>query len=185
VKLDRDNKLWWHYPSRRLEAEVIRDSLLAVSGLLDEKPFGPGTLDESSRRRSIYFTVKRSKLMPMMVIFDAPEALSGMAERPTTTIAPQALHLLNSPQMRQYARAFAQRAFAQRAAGDDKTSTEEAVRRAYRIALAREATPAELREAADFLQEQMATYPPDRRREAALTDFCQVLMCLNEFIYVD
>ena len=180
VKLDRDNKLWWHYPSRRLEAEVIRDSLLAVSGLLDEKQFGPGTLDESSKRRSIYFTVKRSKLMPMMVIFDAPEALSGMADRPTTTIAPQALHLLNSPQVRQYARAFAQRV-----AGDDRTPAEDSVRRAYRIALARDATPAELRDALEFLKQQMASYPPERRREAALTDFCQVLMCLNEFIYVD
>jgi hypothetical protein len=180
VKLDRDNKLWWRYPARRLEAEVIRDSLLTISGLLDEKQFGPGTLDEASKRRSIYFTVKRSKLMPMMVIFDAPEALSGMADRPTTTIAPQALHLLNSPQVRQHARAFAERVLA-----GDKTSDEEAVRRAYRIALAREATATELRDAVDFLQQQMASYPPERRRHAALADFCQVLMCLNEFVYID
>jgi hypothetical protein len=178
--LDRDNKLWWHFPSRRLEAETIRDSLLAVSGLLDETMYGPGTLDENSKRRSIYFTVKRSKLMPMMVIFDAPEALNGMAERPTTTIAPQALHLMNSPQVRAYARAFAQRALPREEAPPD-----DAIRRAYRIALARDPSAAELRDGLDFLTQQMATYAPDRRRLAALTDLCQVLMCLNEFIYVD
>jgi hypothetical protein len=180
AKLDRDNKLLWRFPPRRLEAEVIRDSLLAVGGLLDEKLYGPGTLDENSKRRSIYFTVKRSKLMPMMVIFDAPEALGGMAERPTTTIAPQALHLLNSPQVRTCARGFAKRS-----APDEQTPNDEAVRRAYRIAVAREPSAAELRDGLDFLRQQMASYPPDRQRELALTDFCQVLMCLNEFIYVD
>jgi hypothetical protein len=180
VKLDRDNKLWWRHLPRRLEAETIRDSLLAVSGQLDEKMYGPGTLDEKSRRRSIYFTVKRSKLMPMMVIFDAPEALTGMAERPTTTIAPQALHLLNSPQVREFARALAQRV-----APSAETPLEDAVRRAYRSALARDPSPAELRDGLDFLAGQMASYPPDRRRQAALADFCQVLMCLNEFVYVD
>jgi mono/diheme cytochrome c family protein len=178
--LDRDNKLWWRFPPRRLEAEVIRDSLLAVSGTLDDKLYGPGTLDQASKRRSIYFTVKRSKLMPMMVIFDAPEALGGMAERPTTTIAPQALHLLNSPQVRMYAHGFAKRV-----APDDKTPAEQALKHAYRIAVARAPTDAELRDGLEFLRQQMASYPAARGREAALTDFCQVLMCLNEFIYVD
>ena len=109
AKIDRDNKLVWHYPARRLEAEVIRDALLEVAGVLDKKMLGPGTLDESSKRRSIYFTVKRSKLMPMMTIFDGPDALGSLAQRPTTTIAPQALHLMNSPQVRAYAKSFAKR----------------------------------------------------------------------------
>ena len=68
---------------------------------------------------------------------------------------------------------------------DDAREDAEAVRRAYRIALAREPTSAELEDALAFLRQQEATYPPERRREAALTDFCQVLLCLNEFIYVD
>jgi hypothetical protein len=187
VKLDRDNKLWWRFLPRRLEAEVIRDSLLAVSGQLEDKMFGPGTLDEGSKRRSIYFTVKRSKLVPMMVIFDAPEALGGMAERPTTTIAPQALHLLNSPQVREYAKAFARRVLP-----NEQRPLPEAVRQAYHVALARGPSPAELDDALAFLQQQMASYPPQRapgperdRREPAMADFCQVLMCLNEFVYVD
>ena len=179
VKIDRENKLFWKNPSRRLEAEVIRDSLLAVSGELDPKLFGPGTLDEKSKRRSIYFTVKRSKLMPMMVIFDAPEALNGVAERPTTTIAPQALHLLNNANMRQYARSFAKRI--------ERPSTEESVRLAYRAALSRSPSDEEVKDGVAFIEQEMATYPADAadRRQRALADFCQVVMCLNEFVYVD
>jgi hypothetical protein len=180
VKRDRDNLLCWRKPARRLEAEVIRDTLLAVSGSLDPRLYGPGTLDEASKRRSIYFTVKRSKLVPMMVIFDAPEALSGMAERPTTTIAPQALHLLNNPQVRAYARAFARRI-----APDERTPLETALRTAYRIALAREPTREELADSVAFVSGQLASYAATDRRELALADFCQVLMCLNEFVYVD
>jgi hypothetical protein len=116
----------------------------------------------------------------MMVIFDAPEALGGMAERPTTTIAPQALHLMNSPQVRQYAHALARRI-----APSEQTPLDTAVRQAYRVALARDPAATELREALAFLVQQQSTYPADRRREAALADFCQVLMCLNEFVYVE
>jgi hypothetical protein len=185
AKVDRDNNLCWRNPARRLEAEVIRDSLLAVSGSLDPKLYGPGTLDDdasgtASKRRSIYFTVKRSKLVPMMVIFDAPEALGGMAERPTTTIAPQALHLLNSPQVRAYARSFAQRI-----APDTQTLLEKAIRTGYLIALARAPSSQELADSIAFINQQMATYTGTDRRERALADFCQVLMCLNEFVYVD
>ena len=181
VKLDRDNKLYWRQPARRLEAEIVRDTILAVSGALDEKMFGPGTLDEKSKRRSIYFTVKRSKLVPMMVIFDAPEALSGMAERPTTTIAPQALHMLNNPQVRQAAKGMAKRI-----APDSTTSLDDAVRQGLPDrGFAREPDRDELADGIAFIQKQLPTYPENVRRESALADFCQVLMCLNEFIYVD
>jgi hypothetical protein len=180
VKLDRDNKLYWRQPTRRLEAEIIRDAILAISGELDTTMFGRGTLDEKSKRRSIYFTVKRSKLIPMMTIFDAPDALSGMAERPTTTIAPQALHLLNNPQVRQAARGMAKRI-----APDAKTPLEDAIRAGYMIALARQPDRDELADSVAFIQKQMATYPEANRRESGLTDFCQTLMCLNEFIYVE
>jgi len=180
AKIDRDNKLYWRQPARRLEAEIIRDAILAVSGELDTKQFGPGTLDDKTKRRSIYFTVKRSKLMPMMVIFDAPEALGGMAERPTTTIAPQALHLLNNPQVRQAARSFAKRI-----APEATTTLDAAVRQAYLIALARQPSREELADGIAFVEQQMRTYPENQRRDAALADFCQVLLCLNEFIYVD
>ena len=65
--------------------------------------YGPGTLDEGHTRRSIYFMIKRSKLVPMMQLFDQPEPLVSVGDRPSTTIAPQALAFINSPHVRGYA----------------------------------------------------------------------------------
>jgi hypothetical protein len=183
AKADADNRLCWHRPRHRLEAEVLRDSLLALGGQLDPRRYGPGTLDEACKRRSIYFTVKRSKLIPMMQVFDGPDALSGIGERPTTTIAPQALLLMNNPNVRGYVRAFARRI-----APDAKTPLEDAVPAGYLAALARRPTAEELTDAVAFLKQQAASYQAAGRgdgREFALADFCQVLVCLNEFVYVD
>ena len=94
---DLENRLLWRFLPRRLDGEVIRDSLLSVSGMLDDTMYGKGTLDERSRRRSIYFMIKRSKLIPVMQLFDAPEPLVSQGRRMNTTIAPQALMLMNSP----------------------------------------------------------------------------------------
>ncbi len=183
ARVDRDNRLCWRRPRHRLEAEAIRDALLSVSGTLDTTMFGPGTLDEGSRRRSIYFTVKRSKLMPMMQVFDAPEALGSIGERPTTTIAPQALFLMNNANVRASASSLARRA-----APDAMTPLESAVKAAYLTALARLPTAEELGDALAFLAQQSASYRAAGKtdgRELALADFCQVLMCMNEFVYVD
>ena len=106
---DSEHKLFWRRQSVRLEAELIRDAMLAVSGQLDTRMYGPGTLDEGMNRRSIYFTVKRSQLIPMMMVLDWPEPLVSIGARPTTTIAPQALLFMNSPQARKYAEGFARR----------------------------------------------------------------------------
>jgi cytochrome c553 len=180
---DRDNRLCWRRPSLRLEAEVIRDALLAVGGLLDTRMYGPGTLDEGSRRRSIYFTVKRSKLIPMLQVFDAPDALGSLGERPATTIAPQALLLMNNPHVRAYAHGFARRI-----APTEGTALEAAVAAGYEIALTRPPTQDELADSVAFVKSQLGSYQAAERKEArelALADFCQVLMCLNEFVYVD
>jgi hypothetical protein len=182
IKADSDNRLCWRCGPRRLEAEITRDSLLSVSGALDSRMFGPGTLDEASHRRSIYFTVKRSKLVPMMLLFDAPDGLVGIADRPTTTIAPQALLLLNNPQVRAWARSFAKRI-----APDDGVKIEEAVKQGYRVALSRPPTEDELADSVEFVNKQAAAYAAAHKadaRDLALTDFCQVLMCLNEFVYL-
>ncbi len=106
--------------------------MLSVSGLLDETMFGPGTLDEGMKRRSIYFFVKRSQIIPMMALFDAPNALGSMGTRSSTTIAPQALAMMNNTHVRDYAKAFANRLLS-----DAQKSPEAAVRKAYLIALAR------------------------------------------------
>ena len=183
VAKDRDNRLCWRRPSLRLEAEVIRDALLAVGGLLDTKMYGPGTLDEGSRRRSIYFTVKRSKLIPMLQVFDAPDGLGSLGERPATTIAPQALLLMNNAHVRSCARGFARRI-----APAEGTPLEDAVAVGYEIALTRKPTKEELADSVGFVNAQLAGYRAAGHREArelALADFCQVLLCLNEFVYVD
>ena len=168
---------------RRLEAEAIRDSLLFVSGVLDTNMFGPGTLDQASRRRSIYFTVKRSQLVPAMQAFDAPEPLVSQGTRPTTTVAPQALFLMNSQPVRSWAAAFAKRL---------TTSPEqplaEAVARAYALALNRPPTESESADAIAFIAQQISIYRAERKsdaRELALTDYAQVVLSLNELIYVD
>ncbi len=183
VKIDSQNHYFWHRPRLRLEAEILRDSLLAVSGRLDPKLYGPGTLDVSHTRRSIYFFVKRSKLIPSMVLFDAPDALGGMERRPQTTVAPQALWLLNDEQVRRCADALAQRVRPK-----EGVPAAEVVRTAYGLSLARPPSAEELAVGVAFLDEQTKSYQEAGRANAAQLatgDFCQALLGLNEFMYVD
>jgi hypothetical protein len=173
--------LWWRRPPRRIEAEAVRDAVFAVSGLLDRRMFGAGTLAEDHDRRSIYYTVKRSQLVPMMQVLDAPEALVSLAERPTTTIAPQALVFMNHPSVRRCARAFAARL-----APLAEDSPAAAVRGGYFAALGREPAAEEMEDALRFLEAQTALRAAagDPEPHTALAGFCQVLLSLNEFIYV-
>ncbi|HKI31637.1 MAG TPA: PSD1 and planctomycete cytochrome C domain-containing protein [Gemmataceae bacterium] len=181
LKADPNNHLLWRYPTRRLEAEAVRDALLAVSGTLDTTMYGPGSLDENSPRRSVYLTVKRSRLVPFLQFFDAPEAIQSIGERPATTAATQALALMNSPLVRQRAEKLAQR-FRPKEAADLARAVEEA----YRLALARRPTGAERDRAVGYIRRQAdATGPGARTLDGALADYCQVLLCLNEFLYVD
>jgi hypothetical protein len=174
--VDPDNVRLWRWTPRRLEAEAIRDGMLAVSGLLDRRMYGPGTLDEAHRRRSVYFTIKRSQLVASQQLFDAPDALTGLSRRVTTTVAPQALLLLNGPQVRTYAEAFARRVRA--------ASGEESVRQAYAWALGRAPRAEELAAARTFLGEQAASYGA-AGKHAALVDLCQAIFALNEFVYLE
>ena len=89
AEIDPDNRLLWRRTRTRLEAEAIRDCMLGVSGRMDETMFGPGTLDESNTRRSIYFTTKRSQLIPSLMLFDAPDSLQGLGQRASTIVAPR------------------------------------------------------------------------------------------------
>ncbi len=182
MAIDNQNALIWHFPRQRLEAEIIRDAMLAVSGTLDDTMYGPGTL-EPHDRRSIYFMVKRSKLIPMMTLFDAPDATQGIGERATTTIAPQALLMLNNNLVRKCAANFASRV-----CPDAATQSDAVVREGYRIALGRAPDETELTNSTAFIDAQTASYVEagnENPKAAAIQDFCQVLMSLNEFIYVD
>jgi cytochrome c553 len=183
AKLDESNAYYWRFSPRRLEAEVIRDAMLSVSGELDDKLYGPGTLDEGHKRRSIYFMIKRSKLIPMMTLFDAPEPLVSVGNRPATTIAPQALAFMNNVHVRSWARSLGKQLLPAA-----EKSTADAVREGYLRALARQPDDAELQQITAFIDAQIASYEAAKKpsaRELAMADFAQVLFSLNEFIYVD
>ncbi len=170
AEIDRENVLLWRRTPQRLEAEAIRDSMLAVSGRLDLTQFGPGTLDQNMTRRSVYFFIKRSQLIPMMMLFDWPEHLVSIGQRPVTTIAPQALMFMNSPQGRDYATAFAKRL--------PQGAPEQTVREAWRLAFGRVPTDAESTASAQFLNQQ-----PDA--DQAIINLCQTILSMNEFVYVE
>ncbi len=182
VAADPDNTLFGRQQRRRLEAEPIRDSMLFVSGAMDPRMFGPGSLDERMRRRSIYFTVKRSQLIRFMTLFDAPDALVPIAARAATTVAPQALLLINSPMVREWAEAFAGRV--QPTQG--QPAGDAAVVQAYKLALSRVPEAIELEDARAFLARQTqahAVQHPEQAARLALVDFCQTLLCSNEFLF--
>jgi len=164
-------RLLAHFPSRRLEAEAIRDSLLAVSGLLDPTLYGPGSRAESMVRRSIYFTIKRSQLPGSMLVFDWPEHLVSIGRRTSTTVAPQSLYLMNSPQARRAAEALAARS------GGDLAQI-------YDLALNRAPSDAELAASSSFLEHQATLYPAANAAASALADFCQALLSSNEFLHL-
>ena len=182
--IDPDNALLWRFSPRRLEAEVIRDSILAVGGQLDTTQFGPGTLDEAMRRRSIYFMIKRSKLIPFLQVFDTPEPLASVGTRPSTTIAPQALIFMNNARVREYAKSLAARI----ETAKPKAAIDEQLRQAYLIVLSRAATDDELAASTAFIEQQVASYESEsiaNARSLALADLGQVLMSMSEFIYLD
>ena len=136
------------------------------------------------KRRSIYFTVKRSKLIPMLQVLDLPEPLVSVGIRPTTTIAPQALMFMNNPNVRVMARSFADRLMKL----PGSSSTSERIEYAYLASLSRQPTVAEVAEANTFLDNQITSYVADQAKTPtaqALTDFCQILFSLNEFLYLE
>ena len=181
LKIDPANRFWWHFQPRRLEAETIRDALLATGGNLDPTMFGPSVLDDS-QRRSIYLRVKRSELLPIMTMFDAPEPTQSIGERSVTTVPTQALAMMNSPMVRQQA----EKLFALIKPGNDGPLSS-AVEHGYQIAFGRSPTNAEQTRMEAFIEEQRVAMGVDSAgaTDNALIEFCHVLLCLNEFVYID
>jgi hypothetical protein len=116
--------------------------------------------------------------MPMMQLFDAPEPIQAVGERSTTTVATQALTLMNSPFVRQRAEKLAQRV-----RPTDAADLPRAVEQAYRLALGRRPTPAERDRLSAFVHGHSAGDP--KTLDAALADACQALLASNEFLYID
>lgn len=204
--IDQGNRLWWRQQPVRLEAEVLRDSMLLVAGTLNRGLYGPavkppislealqarnvrnpypkGAQDTAeTRRRSIYMFHKRVVQYPLMQAFDAPDAQQSCGARMNTTVAPQALAILNDPFVRLRASEFARRLNDE--AGDQVADQ---VLAAFQLGLNRSPDPEELLQATTFIERQ-SRERTERGEEngpmRALTDFCHSLFGLNEFIYVD
>jgi hypothetical protein len=190
VAIDPENRLLWRMPRVRLEAEIIRDQILSVAGNLDRSLGGPcvypyidpklfqsstkrtwpGKPDEdpSTWRRSLYVYSKRSIRYPLFETFDQPNLVNSCDRRNRSTIAPQALLLMNNNFVLTEAKYFAERM--RREAGDDARAQ---VERAYRLALGRMPTAFERTKAAEFI----------RSDPYGLSEFCHALFNLNEFVY--
>ena len=186
---DPRNRLLSHVTRRRLDAEGVRDALLAISGALDPTIGGRGGADDTSPRRSIYLDVKRSRPSSFLRAFDAPDRVTGMARRSVTTTAPQVLLLMNGQAVRGWAEMFAARVLREpHRLSDDVSDATAPIHTAYALALGRAPTADEVADAAAFLDGQTATYAANGRADAAavaLADFCQVILGLNETLHVE
>lgn len=215
-KIDPENTLLWKMPLRRLEGEAIRDSILSVSGALNLKMGGPPIFPEVDPevlkgaayqvwpkttdgpemwRRSVYVAQMRSIIAPIMDLFDPPDNVASCARRSVTTVAPQALQLLNNKFVAGQAEIFADRL--RNEAGRD---VESQVGLAFRLALGRSPRPPEVQAAMQFLERQREFHELRQTElrnqgidpaeiltpaKAALVDFCHSLFNLNEFVYVN
>jgi hypothetical protein len=181
--VDPENRFLACFPVRRLDAEQVRDAMLAVSGELDPTAGGPAVPAEKPRR-SVFTAVRRNAPDALLAAFDAADGLTGCARRNVTVTPTQSLLLLNGPGPLARANAFAARVMP--ASGSDAA---EGVEAAYQLAFGRPPTAAESAEALKFLRQQAgaasgkAVTAAGRKR--AWGDFCHALMNANEFFYVD
>jgi hypothetical protein len=114
-------------------------------------------------------------------LFDAPDSIQSIGDRDVTTVPPQALALMNSPLTRQLAEKFAKRIYV-----SSETTTEQVVGKAYGIALSRAPSVAEMKQMSDFITVQAASYgDSDNSLNLAVIDYCQIMLCLNEFLFID
>jgi hypothetical protein len=202
-RLDPDNRLLWRQRLRRLAAEELRDAVLRVGGELTPEMFGPPVsmvrhgdgevttpAGPAGRRRSIYLQVRRSQPLSFLQVFDQPVMETNCTRRARSTVASQALSLLNSDFMGEQALAFAERVLREQPA--------DPAGHAVRLAFQRPATRAERLRLSAFLLHQAGRYLPgtaggkaltdadrQRARRLALADLCHMLLSANEFAYVD
>jgi hypothetical protein len=189
---DPDARYLERFPRQRLEGEELRDAMLSVAGVLNDRQGGPGVMvpmdktlmgalykpsqwmpakDASEyNRRSIYLIAKRNMELPFMQVFDAPDMLASCPRRESSTHAPQALEMLNGDLANQMAKAFSARLLKE--AGSDRRRQ---VDLAYRLAAGRAPKPAELQMALEFLKEG----------EQVREQFALAMFNLNAFLYVN
>ena len=186
-RIDADNVLLWRFAPRRLEAEVIRDSILKVSGQLNTAMGGPGFRDfkmhkhkgswvydpidpegAEFNRRSIYRTWARGNVHPLLAPLDCPDPSTTTPTRSVTTTPLGALALMNTPFVLRMSDRFAERL--QREAGEEVSAQ---VALGFRLAYGRDAIKQEVDPSTEFV------------RKNGLAAFCRVLFNANEFLYVN
>ncbi len=209
IEIDADNQLLWKMPIRRLEAEILRDTVLATSGRLNRDMFGapvqvtpnddggfivgngkpsPTRVED---RRSIYVRMRRSEPVSLLETFDAPQMEPNCEQRNVSTVAPQALSLMNSGFAIEQAEHFANRLIAE--AG---SRPEAQLHLAWQLAFAKAPTPEEIQSTTAYLEEQTNHFKANKPSKASgkenadpaflsLASFCQVLLGSNPFLYVD
>jgi hypothetical protein len=197
---DPANDLFWRFDMRRLTGEEVRDSVLAVTGVLNPKMFGPGVYvdippevlagqsvpgkgwgkspPDEQARRSVYIHVKRSLLTPILESFDLAETDRSTPVRFSTTQPTQALGMLNGAFLNEQASRLADRL--RRDAGNDARAQ---VERAFALVAQRKPTESETRRGLALIETLRAG--PGADPEAALETFCLVVLNLNEFVYLD
>jgi hypothetical protein len=171
---DPDNRLFGRMNRQRLEAEAIRDNLLAVAGRLDSTMGGKATRDFNNPRRSLYHMTIRSDRSGFGPLFDMADSDAPVATRTVSTVAPQALFLLNHPFALEQKAALAQRILRDTQTHDDRARIE----KTYELLYGRPPTQEELAIGLDFLARQPSA-------KDGWDAYCEILLCANEFIYVD
>jgi mono/diheme cytochrome c family protein len=161
LQKDPGNRLLWRMPSRRLDAEQIRDAMLAITGKLDRQVGGP-SVEFKEPRRSVYLKWQRNTKDPLLDVFDLPDGFGSTAQRNVSTTATQALFLINSPLMLQQGQAFAGRLHI-----DNTTTDAEKIDRAFRLAFARAPSSKEAEMARAFLGKQSRRIVPPRDKTPA------------------
>ncbi len=200
LKADPANTLLWRFNMRRLSGEEVRDSILAVSGSLNLKQFGPSTYPkipkevlagqsvpgqgwptsppDEANRRSVYAHVKRSLRVPILVGFDQPDPDSSCPVRYVTTVPTQSLGLLNGEFANEQAEAFAKRL--QKEKPGDLAAQ---VTRAIRLTTGRVPTADEVKDDVAFVTRLKEKHKLDDTK--ALTQYCLLCLNANEFVYLD
>ena len=182
LQSDPDNHWLWRMNIRRLDAELIRDTMLAISGDLDLSIGGP-SVESSQPRRTVYLKIIRNEPDPLMRAFDAPDGFISTAHRDESTTPTQALMLMNGDWSLERANALAERIECEIISGEPRKQ----VTRAYRLCFGRTPEQGELRRSVSFLQ-NLAAEPGQSTAESswqALTSLCHVLLNANEFLYTD
>lgn len=208
AELDPENRLLWRMPRRRLEAEVVRDSLLAVAGNLDRAP-GDSLLTIANRKyvtgtanvdpvvydsnlRSVYLPVVRSAVYDVLQAFDFADPSMLTGQRQTTTVAAQALFMMNSQFVEEQTRSLAQRLLSRNVPAEDAEPQTRRVQHLWRLALNRLPTDGELEQARRYLSAYAARLndageplSAEEKHLRAWQSLCRAVLSSNEFMFVD